>query len=728
MSALSLIRRRDYISLFITFILFISVINNACAQYPEAPLKPQYSSEKSLYGYADSITGKLVIPFKYKLAKEFHKGLAIVIIKDYKYEIINIRGKSLFNEASNDIKLDRLNELFIVRETKTGFYGVLDYNLKQILPCEFEEITPMGNILMLRKAYTINDRFNGCFGFFNKKGECIVPLEIPHKPKESSPGYIGNPMQFQYSEDNIVERDGLISTNGEVIIPFTYRYVVPYPEEKVIVAGDQSRKYYLFDFSGKKISESAFDFINNPLNGYFPVEKEGKLGFYKDGLIVPIVYDKSYQLSYSDGTFILQKESKFGVTDLKGIEIVPYIYDKVTRYSKDLFLVTSKYKSGLINTSGKTIVPCEFEQIPAEPVKGGFLLEGLNKKFGAYNLNGENTVPFVVDEKLVTSDYTKANEYISKLLEMDPMHHYINYLVAVGYYNNMPPQEALSRVDALLTKYGTDDRNFPKQLLYIRSKTLADLNNFKDADFAAFRAYGTIWGSKAYIYLGNKKVMEQDLKSAEHFYDYASMAEIKAPGADSLHKMVIAELRRSGQWQTPGAAKSSAKPVASLPVTILNFTANDRLEAAGNYEFRLLYTYAEAVSGCPAGFRMPRLDDWVGLVKYIRADQPNMSHAYQMIYDIGIGWGTSGTVREGARSKTYTFISKNTYNLNISPLRNHSNTLGMSEFQKEWDVITYWFEPGYIDGKKVNTIEFMNDGFQYLYKESGKACVRYIKN
>lgn len=80
--------------MFILIPLVLFSFNNISAQYPEGPLVPARKGE--LYGYIDSISRKVVIPYKYKPADRFIIGLAVTKNKKGLEGIIDIKGKYQF--------------------------------------------------------------------------------------------------------------------------------------------------------------------------------------------------------------------------------------------------------------------------------------------------------------------------------------------------------------------------------------------------------------------------------------------------------------------------------------------------------------------------------------------------------------------------------------------------------------------------------------------------------
>jgi uncharacterized protein (TIGR02145 family) len=711
------------ILLLVKYLYFFCVLNlcsfmSVSAQYLETPLIPVQKGE--LYGYIDSISSKIVIPYKYKSANRFIKGLAITTNKKGLRGIINSSGKAVIPHNYRYIGYNRELDIYILDLQGKGM-GVLDSGLKQILPLQYDQITFKGKLLMVKRWYNLNGNFDEYFGFYNASGECVVPEELDYEPNETIKGFMGC---------SSLTKRGLVSMEtGKVVVPFIYRKLNICQEDSVVIVSNHAKDAFLYDLKGNQITETPYDDIKCPVAGYYPVKNAEKWGFLKNGVTSPIIYDlgdEQQEIDIDNGTFILTKDKKQGVTEFNGKEIVPFIYDKVSRYSPDYYQVENNGRFGLINIAGKTIIPCEFDKIPYQPGVGDFVLEDNLGNFGAYNEIGELIVPFVVNEEHVLKNYKLAEMHISKLLQIVSTDPKLNYLAALGYYRNKKPQEALVLLNSLIENSGHWSTALP--IFSIRSKHYTDLNDYPHAESDARMSNDfTYWGSDAFIYMADKKFKAQDYSQAQSYYTSAGLY-YKSEYADSMRLVAIEELKKRGLWNSPSLEIKPEKPMPNLPLTIQNFTADDRMDYVDNYKFKKLFSYSEALSDCPAGYRMPTVKDWLNLIDYVMNEEDiSSSKAYLIIYYIGTGWSNTNYEEKVLKTNKLEFKSENKYKLNISPLRSSSSTIELSDFQKRYDVIEYWIEPGMYKGSEVNTIEFGNEGFRFYFKEMGKSCIRYVK-
>lgn len=687
------------------------------AKAQESQLEPSYDSRKEKYGYRIKGTRNEVIPPRYSRVEEFYKGKAVVMNDDL-YGIIDEKGKAVFPMKSKRIIFDRENERYRFEDPKTAHTGVMDLNLNIVIPPVYYKVNK------INKVYIVERYLNGnfCNGAFGVNGEELIPVTIPRQLEESWTGYIS---------ERIEGNDGILKTTGELIVPFVHRSAYIYPEKNIIIVSDTVHTCYLLDMSGKKISDriyNSYKLINDRL---FAVCISNKWGFItRNSFSIDCLYDEPDTSSYENGYFVLSKNKKMGVIDTAGREVIPFTYDKIIRYPDEMYQVWNNDKTGIADASGKIVVPCRFESVPASPGNGGFVLLDSRKKLGGIGIDGKELVPFVIDEEYVRQNYKTASAYLSALLKIDPKNPEIIYLDALGACSNLKPEQVLPILTGHVEKFGSNVYA-PYPLLYFRSKTYTDLNNFKDAENDAMWANaGSVWGSKAYIYMGDKKFNEQDFKAAEHYYLYAGLYQNEKEAKEHRNK-AIEELKKRGQWVEPKLVLSKPEPpIPDLPVALMNFTTDDLSKYEGNYQFRYLFTYQEALENCPRGYRMPEAKDWVNLIEYIMKDKRiTPSTAWLIRGYIGENWNTESTMQEGFKTVHYSYHSHDDYKLNIGPLRRHGSSVGISDYMRSHDIIRYWFKPGEINGKMANIIEFNSGGFEWYYAEDnqGSACVRYIK-
>ncbi len=99
-------------------------------------------SNNGKYGYVDK-TGKVVIPFKYDDAEEFHNGTAVVYIKDG-YTLIDKSGKILLEKIYSGV-MASYSDLIEIYDKETKKYGYINNSGEIVIPLIYDNATYFEN-------------------------------------------------------------------------------------------------------------------------------------------------------------------------------------------------------------------------------------------------------------------------------------------------------------------------------------------------------------------------------------------------------------------------------------------------------------------------------------------------------------------------------------------------------------------------------------------------------
>jgi hypothetical protein len=252
-------------------------------------------------------------------------------------------------------------------------------------------------------------KINNHWGFLNAKGETVFGQEYSYA-SDFNKGYAIVKTGNNYT---------LINNQGEkMFAPINYK-IVAY-SNKIIVATLNEIKFYLFDYSGKRISPKAYnDFQvlkNNDLwakkglkwrriditgawlepaykklvwsdEGYHCFRKWFKWGIIDDNSRILVAPTYKKVSSVSEGMLAVFSRKGWGYVDTLGNLLNPPIYEIAEDFHNGLATIGKAYNLGAINKEGKTIVPQRFDKV--EPYNGGGLIrvkKGL--KWGAYDTTG----------------------------------------------------------------------------------------------------------------------------------------------------------------------------------------------------------------------------------------------------------------------------------------------------------------------------------------------------
>ncbi len=232
---------------------------------------------------------------------------------------------------------------------------------------------------------------------------------------------------------------GFIDTLGEIQIPFTYRYVNDFSEDKAAVQTEEKKWYYIGS-DGAPLNDSLYDYANRFKNGYAVVDENNLDGVINDigEYLIPPAYKNIYSKNnmyfivkndsllqgmldqnnnfifplkykkiriFKDSIVFIQQDDLWAIGKLNGELSTDFIYTNEDLYSdnylggknsnSDLILVhIGKYK-GYINSSGNTIIPTKYDNVTHN---ADLIRVKLNNKFGLFNKMGEMVLPIEFDD------------------------------------------------------------------------------------------------------------------------------------------------------------------------------------------------------------------------------------------------------------------------------------------------------------------------------------------
>lgn len=279
----------------------------------------------------------------------------------------------------------------LMRVMKDGRYGFIDEDLKEVIPCQYEEaadfsggfakvksegrwgfIKTDGSQLcapIYKRAVDFSSGLaavvgeNDSLGFIDKSGELVIPCIYDNK---KDPKFEGFPVSC------FVSLNGaglLINPEGEDISG-----TVVSMSESVNIHSDSywgSAKKKLLSRAKYELAATPYDEISFLSDDYLMVmkKKEGKrLGvLHFDGAqskeVIPCGFDNVFG-PYVGGPvdyFVVENNGKFGAYTTNGKEILPCDYQMVGKGGKKYILVEKDDKFGYVDGEGQIVVPCRFD-------------------------------------------------------------------------------------------------------------------------------------------------------------------------------------------------------------------------------------------------------------------------------------------------------------------------------------------------------------------------------
>ena len=312
--------------------------------------------------------GKMVIPCKYDNINYFGKdSLAVAFLND-KSGFIDLEGNIAI--PLNYDYCDNFSEgLAAVR--KDGLYGFINKKGKLIIPCQYTGLYNGSGFCDGLVGVSIDGGRDGIsddkWGYIDKTGNIIIPFQegltgAPfsfglsvrfrggvtydlniYSTKHETPfemAFINKngELASEYFELNNIQgyrdgycvikdktnRDGLINTSGELVIPCKYSFIANGFDDKYVAVGLNGK----YGMARKETGEVVIPIIYEmePVDswtfkeGVIPVKKDGKMGYINEynQTVIPFIYDAAY--AFSEGFAVVKRYGKYGYVDRYGYD------------------------------------------------------------------------------------------------------------------------------------------------------------------------------------------------------------------------------------------------------------------------------------------------------------------------------------------------------------------------------------------------------------------------
>lgn len=319
----------------------------------------------------------------------------------YKTKAVNEKNEVILNGYDKIEALDNYDskqniwyEDNVLRVSKNGKYGLINFEGKEVLPCEYDEITALngvkGNIL-IKKA--------GNMGLVNEQGQTIIPVQYKNilTLKE---GY-----KNEYIIVNENNQYGLINTSGVVIIEPKYE-MVKYLNSSSMFAVKEAEVWKVLDTgNGNVVIDGGYDDISQAKSDSFVIVKNGKYGVInsnKEEKIEPQYEDLKYAFSIY---YIAKKDGKYGIINAENEEIKPFEYINMEYIENANLIQADKTETETVildSNLGQKITGI----ISEINIDKGYIKAYVNNEYKYYN--------FKFEEKKSSDLLTANNLFLSK--------------------------------------------------------------------------------------------------------------------------------------------------------------------------------------------------------------------------------------------------------------------------------------------------------------------------
>ena len=398
----------------------------------------------------------------------------------YKTKALNSKNEEIFtgNEQIEAVSsVDENGNLTynpnVLKIQKGGKYGLVNLEGKEILSCEYDEIT-----LLPEVENTILILKDGNYGIVNEEGKIIVEpqyAEIINFGEEANAGFIVKNSEGKY---------GLVDiTNNKVLetkydkIPKTHEgdyYVVTESGTQKVIKKDgteslstkneiisilkntegviyktSDNKYGVMNLSGENIIESNYDQLEEAKTGMFIAKRDNKYGIIDEKNETKLEFNNQSIIYNEKGDFYITEDENYnnkilnnnyetklegiltdiddekGYIELKqGEEYKYYNFKFEEQKEEDIFTNNTLFvdkkdgKYGLIDKKGKTVVEYIYDDITRQN-EFGYVAVKKDGKWGAIDRSGK----VVQDPVYELDDYLKIDFigtwYLGKDLNMN---------------------------------------------------------------------------------------------------------------------------------------------------------------------------------------------------------------------------------------------------------------------------------------------------------------------
>ena len=364
---------------------------------------------------------------------------------EYKTKVLNQKNEEIFTEYDKVEAIqnkDNNNNLWyeenVLKVEKNGKFGIINLAGKEILPVEYDEISPT---LEIKNSYKIKK--DNKYGIANAEGKVVIePLysDIDVIGEDNKSGYIVKDEKGKY---------GVIDYSNTLVLQIKYDAISKIHTNDLYVVTENS-KQKLIRKDGTEVLTTGFDGIKNILSN----ENEG---------------------------IIFEKSGKYGVMNLQGQNIIGAEYDFLKEAKSDIFVAKKGEKYGIINNNKEEKLAFNYNNITYNDKANIYIAEDDNLNSYVFNGNLEQKLTGILIEFNVEKGYIKMRD--------DNGYKHYNLKFEEKQESDIFPNRTLflSKKDG---KYGFTDKNGKVIVDYIYDDAIEQ----NDYGFAAINKDGK-WGS-----------------------------------------------------------------------------------------------------------------------------------------------------------------------------------------------------------------------------------------
>ena len=270
---------------------------------------------------------------------------------EYKTKALNSKNEEIFENYEQIEAIqnyDKNNNLWyesdILKVKNNGKYGIINMEGKELLPCEYDEITALEGI-----KNTLKITKDGKYGISDNTGKILLKpeyAEVTNLGQDNKEGFIIK------SEDG---KYGIVDYSNAQVLETKYEEIYKiYGNDFYVVK--QDGKQSLIKQDGTVVLNEGFDEISailkNTENGII-YKKSNKYGVMKTTGEITIEANYDELKETKSGIFIAKKDEKYGVIDLQNNQKVEFKYQTMSYNEKaDLYIAEDEnFNSNILDSN-----------------------------------------------------------------------------------------------------------------------------------------------------------------------------------------------------------------------------------------------------------------------------------------------------------------------------------------------------------------------------------------
>jgi len=318
---------------------------------------------------------------------------------EYNAKAINDKKETLYEGYDKvevienyDTKQNVWFENNLLRVSKNGQYGLIDFEGNIVLNCEYDEITALKGVkenLIVKK--------DGKVGLVNSKGQSIIKV-VYNEIKTLQEG-----SKSEYIIVDETGKMGVISTSGTIILEPKYDDI-KYVYSTDTYAVKEEKDWKLVNKSAETVLEGYDNFLHVKGENVI-INKSEKYG------IVTLTSEEKIKAEYEElhyafsVYYIAKKDGKYGVININNETIVPFEYLNMSYIEEGSFIIAdiSETETVIFDSNLAKKLTGIFEEINTEK---GYIRAYIEGNYKYYN--------FKFEEKSSSDILTNNTIYLSK--------------------------------------------------------------------------------------------------------------------------------------------------------------------------------------------------------------------------------------------------------------------------------------------------------------------------